>query len=451
MKKLIRQKGGVEAAVAAAGGLGLVGSILILFLVVIAIFAILSSGLIRNPIPTVNPIPSSGVFFIAAVVLGVCVLMFRHTMPASAVSKAVTQIPQVITTGVAAGGALGQRIGALPSFLLFGALLGAAIYGVVKLVQACSGPSPKNGRASYYEGFAAPSEYAKTLRAYIKQVEAAIERVDDTHDHLMNASDDTCDIIRDIEDVYASNSASPRNMDESNLPEDVLKKKLDDRKKRAKKRMLDERRTFTKNVSSEPMLECFEDAGANDEEKDLEDELSAQATVLEKSLGDAEFALATKKSEQIHTALNFAENQLTKNIKRVQSAHTEEGFVQSELIARVDKLLAREKEFSEEVDKVIEHTQKAKAMQKEATKKVNDLEEGNIDESSVAELIPEPKAVQGRCKPGMYEFAAYSGGFCCPEKPTDYNKEHQDYSTCNTSGACALGAETAGGMPVCGA
>lgn len=449
----LRQKGGVDAAVAAVGGLGLVGSILVFALIAVALIAVLRTGLVQNPIPTVHPIPGSGVFFIAAFVLGLCYLVFRYTTPAATMATNLTSnASQVFSRGVATGGAIAQRIGALPSFLLFAALLGGALYGVTKLVKACSSPSPRGpSGAPYYEGFATDetSDYAKTLKDYIQKVESAIDRVDDSSDRMMNATDDTCDIIRDIEDMYVSNQGSPRDEDEAGLPEDMLKRKMEARTKRAKDRFVQERGAYTKTVSTQPVLECFQDSGAADYENELENELSSQADILQKALDVAEVKLAVKKSEQIHTALNFAEHQLNKNIKKIESG--EEGFADSELIGRVTDLLAREKVYSQQVSQVMDHTKKVKAIQKQAAKKVNDLDNGNVDAASVDELLPRPKPIQGRCRDGMYQFASYSGGFCCPEQPTDYDKEHQDYSTCSAAGACALGKETTGGLPLCSA
>ena len=457
MRSKLRQKGGLgeaitTAAATAASGIGLVGAVLILFLIAVSIMAVFRTGLLENPIPTVHPIPGSGVFFIAALILGICVLIIRYTTAAST-EPASSNASQLFSTGVATGGAIAQRIGALPSFLLFGTLFGAAVYGVVKLVKACSGPSPLGPRgAPYYETFANEvSEYAKTLKGYIQQVEAATERIDTSNDHMMNATDDTCDIIRDIEDIYVSNRGSPQDEDETGLPEDMLKRKMDARKKRGKDRFVQERGAFTKTVSSQPMLECFQDAGSAadvaDYENELESELSSVTDMLQKALDAAEVTLATTKSEQIHTALNFAEHQFNKNMKKIEGG--EEGFADNELIGRVKDLLAREKAYSLQVAEVLDHAKKVKAIQKESAKKVNNLEEGNVDAASVDELLPRPKPTQGRCRDGMYQFAAYSGGFCCPVEPADYNKEHQDYSTCSAAGACALGKETAGGLPLC--
>lgn len=68
--------------------------------------------------------------------------------------------------------------------------------------------------------------------------------------------------------------------------------------------------------------------------------------------------------------------------------------------------------------------------------------------------IRTPEPTQGKCPAGMYEYAKYTGGFCCPVKPINYRRDINDYNNCpttswNNKSLCALDPKRTQGQPIC--
>jgi hypothetical protein len=325
-------------------------------------------------------------------------------------------------------------------WVIIAASVTAAIVLMAKK-SACSSSSPTD--IARYEGFASPSE----IRSLIKQGEKAVDRIQDTLDTIMNAADDTCGMLKDVEEMYVGNQSAPKTDEEANLPENVRNDRIDDRKRRARKRFLEERKLHaslkSETFKKHGIYECFQDVAtpgptAPPEETDLL-ELREVKHSLKTALENAEVKLATIRIDKLETALAFIQHQYNKS----QRAATKEGFATGgNDVQEMQDLLDKEKRFYNASQQLLKYIQEAKKFQQGTYKAANDFENGKMDQDTMKALLPVPKPVQGNCKPGLYQYALYSGGFCCEEPPTDYLAEHKDFSACHR-GACSQNPETA--------
>jgi hypothetical protein len=319
--------------------------------------------------------------------------------------------------------------------------------GLSAMVKASCKPGPANtGGQAVFESFANPTP--ADISRYITEVENAIQRTETSMDRLAKATDDTCNIIQDVEEIYVGNEAAPEDDSELELSEDRQKKREELRRKRGQARFTTERANHAARVSKEPVLECFEDAGSDTELE--EDELRTSAEELASLLDTAEVRLHAKKIAQINTSLKFAEIQFQKAIRAQEDfANPPRSLKGLDLLKHVDSLLLREAAFTRDVRAVLGNVTYAKQLQRDAKKKGSDLEEGKVSEETVKEFTPQPKATQGKCPASMFQFASYNGGFCCPTVPTNYSGELNDYTECPIGNICSINKETARGQPLC--
>jgi hypothetical protein len=316
--------------------------------------------------------------------------------------------------------------------------------GLAMLVKAgCQTPSPISAVARF-EPFANPT--SADLESYIKRVDVATQRLETSMDQLANSTDDTCLIIKDVEEIYVGNIAAPPDESETDLSEDRQARREDVRRKRGQARFNEERALMAKKVSNEPVLECFEN---EDTVMEAQEELQLVAKDLEVLLETAEVRLIDKKRKQIRADIMFADSQYRKAIKSQEGFTTEKKRTGAELIRHVEVLLRREEAFTRAVQQITDEVNQVKQVQREAKKKGKDLEEGNIAEEDFQKVAPVPAPDKGRCKEGMFQYGSYGGGFCCPTKPTNYSADMRDYTSCPVEGVCALGAETSRGFPLC--
>jgi hypothetical protein len=328
------------------------------------------------------------------------------------------------------------------------ALIAASVIAAIVFMSkknACTSSSPID--AARYEGFASKSE----IRSLIKQGQKAVDRVNDTLDTIMNAADDTCSMLKDAEEMYVGNLSAPKTDEEANLPENERNSRIDDRKKRAKKRFIEERKIHaslkSETFKKHGVYECFEDVASQPEETYMQ-EFNEVKLSLKTVLDNSEVKLATIRIDQLQTALDFINRLYEKNNQA--NAAAKEGFESGDQdIIEMEALLEREQKFYNASRELLKYVKSAKEIQQGTYKVANEFENGKIDQDTAKALLPVPKPIQGKCADGLYQYALYSGGFCCQEPPTNYDMQHKDFSTCSL-GACSQNPETVTNqIPLC--
>jgi hypothetical protein len=333
--------------------------------------------------------------------------------------------------------------------------------GLSAMVKASCKPGPVNtGGQAVFESFVNPN--TAEYKLYLSKVEDAIDRTSKSIEKLTNGTDDTCDMIRDIEEVWVGNEAAPKDSSETELSPERQRIRQDLRRKRGQERFNTARTRHANAVSNLPVLECFEEdidaVDAQDDAELEEDELRIATQELESLLDTADVRLAAVKVKQMTTALMFAEYQFEKAIEE-QEKEKEDADIEFftnplptgvALLRHIDGLLEREMKFTKMVNLVLLHVKRAKQLERMSKGLAADLDDGKVPEKLVEASAPAPKPARGKCPKNMYQFASYSGGFCCPTVPTDYDRERNDYAICPVKGVCALHDRTKQTYPVCG-
>ena len=344
------------------------------------------------------------------------------------------------------------ELGMFQPVVLWGAIVLGVIIGLVALTRAASCKPAYKGKTALFEPFESPQESTKRYDDYVAKLNAASDRIDDLLNDLAEASDDTCNIIRDVEDIYVGNIEAPPSDDETKLPEHMQKERRKKRRERGVVRFNEERALHAKLNSSHPVYECFENPESSEDAamnlKIKEDELREAVRELETYLDQSEVRVAATKIEQLHTALNFSEIQFIKAMKEEEKRKKEtEGFVGTGdlkgdvLFKKAEDLLIREQKLHDDIKQLLNHVTKTKDLQKQAHKTTNNLEEGKVDETAAdyIKASQQPKPDKGRCIDDWYQFGSYAGGFCCPTVPSNYSAELRDYTACPIEkGVCSL-------------
>jgi hypothetical protein len=318
------------------------------------------------------------------------------------------------------------------------ALVVAVWIGLAFLVRSsCQTPTLPVGTATF-EPFQNPTQ--RDINTYIRRVEQAQTRAESTLEKLTSGLDDTCLIIKDVEEVYVGNVAAPADTSETELSEERQKQREETRRKRGQQRFTEEREANAKK-SNTTVLECF----ASEVDMEAEEDLRNSVQDLEAFLDSAQVQLAEKKLASGYADLAFSNTQFKKALK--------EGFAVSlrgdALLSYTNTVLQKEGAFYNEAMEFLKAVQETKATQTTFKNKVKALDEGVVEAEDVRALAPVPAPVQGRCKEGNFQFGSYSGGFCCPTTPTKYSASLRDYTECPDKRACSLHKETSNGLPVC--
>jgi hypothetical protein len=321
-------------------------------------------------------------------------------------------------------------------------LLTAIVTGIIILAnKARKSASPTSGSTPLYETFYAPTDIVGLTR----QGRKAIERVEQTVDSVMVAADETCGLVKDMEEIFVANLSAPQSEEEMALPEKIRKHREEERTVRARRRFREKHKMFAERGGNKrPVLECFENENSGASEDDMK-EFKATEAELKEALGSAHVKLTNTKINAAHTALEFIEEQMTKTVQT--SAVFEEGFQVGGMMA----LLKEEQAFYDASRQLITYLEAVKKTKSGTIGAIDKFENGEMTSDELRSLMPTPKPIQGKCRDGYYQYASYAGGMCCAEPPVDYNEEYKDYTTCNR-GACSLIKELSSeAVPMCAA
>jgi uncharacterized membrane protein len=161
----------------------------------------------------------------------------------------------------------------------------------------------------------------------IEKIQTLRETLEDDLDALDSVEDDTCDILRSVEENVVSGAAQPSDSSELDLPLEVQKRRAEQRKRRAVLNFK-QRRSDAAALLGKPVLECFATSAET-----LESETRNLEAVLDR---------AALRVSSIEAALAFNE----KYLQRGAEAATEgiEAFANadsSSVIAAADRAIGR--------------------------------------------------------------------------------------------------------------
>jgi hypothetical protein len=259
----------------------------------------------------------------------------------------------------------------LVRYAVYFAVCVGLIVGVVWLTQRMT--CRRTGGGQWYEGFTNSADerlagIQQRLRS-VRDIRALLEQ--DIED-LGIAGDDTCDILKQIEERYVGNAAAPSDETEYALSPELQQRRQIDRRTRAQARFQEEQRIYAALHGAEGVLECFTGQGSATEADvtAAEDALAAELEDLLTVLDTSEIQATLQKGRKIQSLLGFNAKYLQKGLESTQRAV--EAFVSNPnsggaLLARADDLIGRASSIHTQLKEI----QGAVAQQKRAAAEMN--------------------------------------------------------------------------------
>lgn len=250
--------------------------------------------------------------------------------------------------------------------------------GMLLSKQKCSGGAAAAGA---YEQFANENEsYLAQLRSRIESITAAKNKVEDAVATLNDTADETCNIMKELEQVYVGNSAAPSDPSEFSLPKAIQEKRRADRERRAVSRFAEERVLFSAAAQS-PILECF---AAGNSVTEAEDELAGLCDEITVALDSAEVKMMDVKKQKIRTLMDFNGRYL----KKALNTATAEGFYSElrgpALLVKADTLLGKASTIYNDIIDLKNDIKLQRAAVNQLTKRGTDLQAGNYKPADIA-------------------------------------------------------------------
>lgn len=225
-----------------------------------------------------------------------------------------------------------QQYSQLAPIGLLGMLAYAIYMGISKLVAYRNEKLPCNVpeaaieatagapvRAVRFEGFqdtSSPSPYPSLA----SKLQTAIDRAQDTLDSLVEQTDQTCAIIKEVEQGYVGAKSGPEDEMEYKLPETEQQQRKNRRQERAQKAFATNRGIYAATRNTTP-LECFQNpntdssvaAAIADDASDEDITLRELCVQLHNLLENTETLAQIRKIQQMEVDLDFAGRQLNKS------------------------------------------------------------------------------------------------------------------------------------------
>lgn len=197
-----------------------------------------------------------------------------------------------------------------------------------------------NDKSNYYEHFESPNDWSvSAIRSRIDKLinlkEALLSYVED----VGILADETCMIMKTVEDKYIMNASQLKESDYE-LPRETQDKLMKQRQSFAKKRFNEQQAVYAAVNGRKPLLECFY---ADEIDVSIaEEELNFQLSEIEKIMDAAEVKAAILKKEKTAFTLGFTNKYLTDAVKSIETPRIEGFYIElkgSELIAKADKFI----------------------------------------------------------------------------------------------------------------
>lgn len=271
------------------------------------------------------------------------------------------------------------------------------IAGIVMFARSitCS-DSPAN----MYEHFESSADATvSAMKKRTEQLRALKERIQSDMDNLNESSDDICNILKEVEDSYVSNSMAPTDETEYSLPADIQSQRKAERKRRALLRFKEEQKLYG-TIYKKPILECFYADGAD--VAAAEAELIVEVDNMRALLDTAEIKMSATRLEKTRGLMGFTGQQLKKVVDTMTSKPTEgwadvpaaDDLRGAKLIAEADRLLGIATTFHKEINQLRQEVLVQKDTAGQIKQKQKALSNGQMTESDKAAGIA--AAQQGR-------------------------------------------------------
>jgi hypothetical protein len=274
-------------------------------------------------------------------------------------------------------------IGKLIAYGIGFAFLALLIAGIILLIQNIT---CKSGPANVYEHFDDSDDYLSNLKTKLTHVKKAIDTIQNDMDVVNDAADETCDIMKNVEDTYISNGSAPSDDSEYSMPQSVQQDRLKQRRARAAKNFKVQQNLFIESHNKHPLLECFaspEDVG--EAEQNLNDSVRELTSLLD----SAEMKLAVTKGEQTWMTLLFNAPYLKKAIDST-TPKTSENFDTvkgADILSKADELVGKANTLHARFQQVHDQVKTQKTVATSLTKKSGDLQKGKISQSDISTAL----------------------------------------------------------------
>lgn len=195
----------------------------------------------------------------------------------------------------------------------------------------------------YYEHFESPNDWSvSALRRRIDKIRAIKEELLVYSEDVGVLADETCAIMKTVEEKYIMNGSQFANAADYELPRAEQDRKIKQRQSLAKARFTDQQAMYSAVNGQKPLLECF--YADNDDVASAEAELNRELNELEKILDTAQVKAAALKKEKAAMSLGFSLKYLTDAVKSLQEQKAEGFYAElrgAALIARADEILGK--------------------------------------------------------------------------------------------------------------
>lgn len=253
------------------------------------------------------------------------------------------------------------------------------IAGIITLVRSARCSAADTIRYEPFEPSATDGRLT-AIKQRISDLRAATDLVQTALDDMNDAAEETCNIMKEVEEVYVGNSSAPPDESEFNLPAEQQKQRRADRERRAKLRFAEERKLFG-SITGKPVLECF--VASDSDVQEAETELSFMVNEATAILDNAEVKIAAEKKEKIRSLLNFN----ARYLKKAVNAATAEGFWADlkgpALLSKADELLGKAKTLFAEIQELKRDVKLQRQAVKGLTKKASNLADGKFEANDI--------------------------------------------------------------------
>lgn len=275
------------------------------------------------------------------------------------------------------------NMGIIGGALILGALVISALVILIKFsVHVCNGLN-SNSKSNVYERFETEDDQLAAIKKRIQGIQTIKENIQSDLDDLNDAADDTCNIMKQVEDSYIASVSVPSDDSETDLSVEMQRRRDADRNARAKRRFEGEKRMFVALHKQAPLLECF--SASPDDVANAEQELRDQVDEMTLLLDNAEIKLAAEKGAKVNSLLAFNAQYLK---KAVDAITVKEGFWSelrgAALLSKADELIGIALSFHESMQALKQSVSIQKKTAAALNKKKRELDQGNFAPSDIA-------------------------------------------------------------------
>ena len=264
--------------------------------------------------------------------------------------------------------------------LLIGALIITAIVVLVKGISCVI--NPPNAFEPFESTSAPQDNFYAAVKDRIGKIQKTKAIIESLLTDIGDAADETCSIMKIVQEKYVQSAAAPADDAEATLPENVRIARRNERMIRAEKRFQDEKRAFSVIGNKPPVLECF--AVSDGDVDAAESELANEVESLIQLLDNAEVKLSITKSQQIVSSLGFNAKYINKGLEALSP---NEGFANMlrgpALLAKADELIGKAAKINDD----LAAAKKEITIQQKAIRTMNakekDISQGKIIASDV--------------------------------------------------------------------